>query len=190
MGCIALLHWSIHRLCDEHDTNDHVIESERKGIQLSKPEDVVRYTEIVDVPPDVAVRVFVERFADWWPADYTFSADSLQYIGLEPAVRGRCLERDHDGTELVWGEVLAFEPPERIVFSWWIQPDRTIDTDSGRASEVVVRFIDERALTRVEFEHRNLSRHAGDWESMREALASRQGWPMLLQRYADLTNHH
>lgn len=149
-------------------------------------DDVVRYTEIVDVSSDVAFRAFVEQFGQWWPSAYTFAADDLDFIGLEAQAGGRCLERDKAGNELVWGEVLAYQPPERVVFSWWIQADRTID--SAKASEVVVRFIDEGTLTRVEFEHRHLSRHGEGWEEMRDAMASREGWPVLLQFYSDFAN--
>jgi uncharacterized protein YndB with AHSA1/START domain len=151
-------------------------------------DDVVRYTEIVDISPDLAFRAFVEHFGEWWPAAYTFAGDDLQYIGLEQQTGGRCLERDRDGNELIWGTVLASEPAARIVFSWWIQPDRTIVKDSAHASEVEVRFIDEGSLTRVEFEHRHLSRHGQGWEEMREAMAAREGWPFLLQRYSDFAN--
>lgn len=150
--------------------------------------DVVRYTEIVDVSPNVAFAAFVQHFGDWWPASYTFSGDDLQYIGLEQQAGGRCLERASDGSELVWGGVVNYAPPDRLVFSWWIQPDRSIDADPDHASEVEVRFINEGALTRVEFEHRHLSRHTGDWETMRVALASREGWPLLLQLYSDFAN--
>ena len=148
--------------------------------------DDIRYTEIVDVSPDFAFRVFVDHFNEWWPSTCTFAQRDLQYIGIEPGVAGRCLERDGQGNEVVWGEVLVWEPPERIAFSWWIQPDRTIDRD--RASEIEVRFIDERVLTRVEFQHRHLSRHGDGWEMMRQAMASREGWSMNLQLYADFTN--
>ncbi len=151
-------------------------------------EDRIQYTEIVDVPPETAFDVFVNRFAEWWPSVYTFSEDALTYIGIEPEPDGRCLERDIEGTELVWGRVLVYQPPERIAFSWWIQPDRTINEDPERASEIEVRFIDERSLTRVEFEHRDLARHGEGAEEMRQAMASRQGWPMLLQLYSDLAN--
>lgn len=150
--------------------------------------DVIQYTEIVDVPPELAFSVFVDRFSDWWPAVYTFAGDNLQYIGLEQEAGGRCIERDVGGNELVWGEVLIFEPPEQVVFSWWIQPDRTINENPERASEIEVRFIDERSLTRIEFEHRKLSRHGDGWEMMRDAMASRQGWPMLMQLYSDFAN--
>jgi uncharacterized protein YndB with AHSA1/START domain len=161
-----------------------------KGNQVSGQahDDVVRYTEIVDVSPDDAFRAFVEQFSEWWPAIYTFAADDLQYIGMEQEAGGRCIERDHAGNELIWGEVLVYQPPARIVFSWWIHPDRTVVTDPDRASEIDVRFIDERALTRVEFEHRHLSRHGEGWETMRDAMAAREGWPFLLQRYSDFAN--
>jgi uncharacterized protein YndB with AHSA1/START domain len=158
------------------------------GVPEHESDDVIRYTEIVDVSPDVAFIAFVERFNDWWPAVYTFAGDDLQYIGMEQYAGGRCIERDREGNELVWGEVLTFEPPERIVFSWWIQPERSIDTDTARASEIEVRFVDERALTRVEFEHRHLSRHGEGWEIMRTAMGSREGWPLLLQMYSDFVN--
>jgi uncharacterized protein YndB with AHSA1/START domain len=150
--------------------------------------DSIQYTEIVDGSPEIAFSAFVERFADWWPAVYTFAGENVQYIGIEPRAGGRCIEQDNDGNELVWGEVLVFEPPDQITFTWWIQPDRTIVENPDNASEIEVRFIDERALTRVEFEHRHLSRHGGSWEMMRDAMASRQGWPMLLQVYSDFAN--
>jgi hypothetical protein len=40
--------------------------------------------------------------------------------------------------------------------------------------------------TRVELEHRNLDRHGADWEGARAAVESEGGWPLYLQRYAEL----
>ena len=37
-------------------------------------------TRTVSLPPAEAWRVFVERFADWWPQAYTFSQDALAHI--------------------------------------------------------------------------------------------------------------
>jgi len=73
------------------------------------------------------------------------------------------------------------------VFAWDINPQWQIESDPARASEVEVRFIpegDER--TRVALEHRHLDRHGDGWEGMREGVAGDQGWPLYLQRYADL----
>lgn len=151
-------------------------------------DDVIRVCEDVPASAEAAFQVFVERFSEWWPPVYTFSGDDLVWIGLEPRVGGRCIERDRNGDEVVWGEVLEYRPGDRIAFSWWIAPDRTVDPTPERASEVEVRFveIDRGNRIRVELEHRHLSRHNGDWQMMHSAMASSQGWPWLLQRYREV----
>jgi hypothetical protein len=40
--------------------------------------------------------------------------------------------------------------------------------------------------TRVELEHRNLDRHGNGWEGLREGVGGHEGWPLYLQRYADV----
>jgi len=40
--------------------------------------------------------------------------------------------------------------------------------------------------TRVDLEHRKLERHGSGWEGVRDGVAGDQGWPLYLQRYADL----
>lgn len=153
-----------------------------------RSDDRIRHEELLPVSRDHAFRTFVERFSEWWPAVYTFAGEDLEAIWIEPRAGGRCLERDRKGNELVWGEVLSFEPAGRISFSWWIAPDRTVDPDPERASEVAVAFseLDGGERTRVELEHRHLSRHGGDWQLMQAAMSSQEGWPWLLRQYAEL----
>jgi hypothetical protein len=38
----------------------------------------------------------------------------------------------------------------------------------------------------LELEHRNIDRHGGGWEGTRDGVAAPDGWPLYLQRYADL----
>ena len=83
--------------------------------------------------------------------------------------------------------MLAYEPPDRVVFSWDISPQWTIEIDSANASEVEVRFVAESPKrTRVELEHRNLDRHGPGWEAVRDGVDNDEGWPLYLARYADL----
>jgi hypothetical protein len=50
-----------------------------------------------------------------------------------------------------------------------------------------VRFIPESGTrTRVELEHRRLDRHGEGWESERDGIAGADGWPLYLQRFAEL----
>jgi uncharacterized protein YndB with AHSA1/START domain len=81
----------------------------------------------------------------------------------------------------------AFDPPDRVVFSWDISPRWTIETDQAQASEVEVRFYAESPTrTRVELEHRHLDRHGPGWEALTEGVDGPQGWPLYLDRYAAL----
>ena len=81
--------------------------------------------------------------------------------------------------------MLAYEPPERVVFSWDINLQWEIETDPERTSEVEVRFIAEAPdRTRVELEHRNLDRHGDGWEQMRARSGRDDGWGGGLRRYA------
>jgi len=49
-----------------------------------------------------------------------------------------------------------------------------------------VEIAETPARTRVELEHRKLNRHLDGWESLREGVNGDAGWPLYLQRYAEL----
>ena len=83
--------------------------------------------------------------------------------------------------------VLGYDPPDRVLLSWDISPRWQIEDDPLKTSEWEVRFVAETPQrTRVEIEHRNLDRHVEGWQGVREGVAGDQGWPLYLQRYADL----
>jgi uncharacterized protein YndB with AHSA1/START domain len=80
-----------------------------------------------------------------------------------------------DGSECRWSRVLAYEPPDRVVFSWDINTEWKVETDPARCSEVEVSFTaDGPSTTRVVLEHKHLDRHGDAWETLRDGLAS--GW--------------
>jgi uncharacterized protein YndB with AHSA1/START domain len=147
----------------------------------------VRTLIVVDVPVERAFRVFTEDFDRIKPREHNMLAVDIAETVFEARVGGRIFDRGVDGSECHWARVLAYEPPNRVVFSWDISSQWQIETDLEKASEVEVRFISEGpGRTRVELEHRNLDRHGPGWESGRDGVASDQGWPLYLQRFADV----
>jgi len=97
------------------------------------------------------------------------------------------VDRAADGSECRWARILAFDPPDRVVFSWDISPRWTIETDQAQTSEVEVRFYAESPIrTRVELEHRHIDRHGPGWEAITGGVDGPEGWPLYLDRYAAL----
>jgi uncharacterized protein YndB with AHSA1/START domain len=147
----------------------------------------VRTAIVVEAAIERAFHVFTEEFDRVKPREHSILAVEVDESVLEPRVGGRIYDRGVDGSECQWARVLAFEPPNRLVFSWDISPNWQIETDLERTSEVEVRFIAETPeRTRVEVEHRNLDRHGDGWENGRDAVGSRGGWPLYLQRFGEL----
>jgi uncharacterized protein YndB with AHSA1/START domain len=147
----------------------------------------VRTQIVVDVPIERAFSIFTEKFDSIKPREHNMLAVDIAETVFEPREGGRIYDRGVDGSECQWARVLAFEPPNRVVFSWDITPHWQIESDPDKTSEVEVRFISETPeRTRVELEHRNLDRHGEGWEGMREGVRSGDGWPLYLQRFAEL----
>ena len=142
---------------------------------------------VLPVEPERAFELFAEGLGSWWPAEYTWAADELEEIAIEPREGGRCFERGPNGFECDWGRVLAWEPPRRLAFTWQIGPDRVPVPDSQRASEVEVRFSAAgQGGTRVDVEHRAFERHGEGGGEYRDGMASDRGWPYMLARYAEV----
>jgi uncharacterized protein YndB with AHSA1/START domain len=149
----------------------------------------IRHTVTVPVPAEQAFAAFVD-LARWWPREYTWAAGTLEDIGIDPRREGGlCYERGPNGFTCHWGRVLAWDPPARLVFTWQIAPDRVPQPDPSKASEVEVRFHPTAdGATRVELEHRALARHGDAAATYRQAMASPEGWPYILDRYAGGTS--
>jgi uncharacterized protein YndB with AHSA1/START domain len=145
----------------------------------------VRTEIVVQAPPERAFEVFTVGFASWWPPEHHLLEGELAEMVFEPRVGGAIYDRGVDGSTCRWARVLAYEPPSRVVFSWDIALDWTIETDPARTSEVEVTFAPEgEGRTRVVLEHRHLDRHGEGWEAMRSAVGSYNGWPVGLDRFA------
>jgi uncharacterized protein YndB with AHSA1/START domain len=145
----------------------------------------VRTHTVVEAPIQRAFRVFTQEMASWWPSDHHILDGEVAEMIFEPRDGGRIYDRGRDGRECTWARVLAYEPPDRVVFTWDISPQWVVQTDPERTSEVEVRFIAEtESRTRVELEHRGLERHGDGWEGMYGAVSSDGGWPKTLAALA------
>jgi uncharacterized protein YndB with AHSA1/START domain len=147
----------------------------------------VRTSVVVEAPIERAFSVFTDDFGSFKPPEHNMLAVDIAETVFEPRVGGHLYDRGVDGSECRWARVLAYEPPDRVVISWDISPQWQIETDLDKTSEVEVRFISETPeRTRVELEHRNLERHGEGWEQERDGVAGPDGWPLYLQRFADV----
>jgi uncharacterized protein YndB with AHSA1/START domain len=148
---------------------------------------VVRRQIVVQAPIEQAFAVFTERFGDFKPPEHNLLRVPIAETVFEPKVGGHIYDKGTDGSECRWARILAFDPPTRVVFSWDISPQWTIETEPDNTSEVEVVFIVEGPdRTRVELEHRHIDRHGPAWPAVSDGVANDQGWPLYLERYAAL----
>jgi uncharacterized protein YndB with AHSA1/START domain len=148
-----------------------------------------QHSIVVEAPIERAFSVFTDGFGSFKPREHNLLEVDIAETVFETHVGGNIYDRGVDGSQCRWARILAFEPPSRVVFSWDISPQWQIETDLDKTSEVEVRFIAESPdRTRVELEHRNLDRHGPGWESARDGVASDQGWPLYLERFAEQVN--
>ena len=147
----------------------------------------VKQSIVVEAPIAQAFKVFTEKFGSFKPPEHNLLGVEIAETVFEPRVGGHIYDRGADGSECRWGRVLAYEPPHRVLLSWDISPQWQIEADPEKTSEWEVWFTAEAPnRTRVDLEHRKLERHGSGWEGVRDGVAGDQGWPLYLQRYADL----
>lgn len=131
----------------------------------------------VDCPPARAFEVWTSEISRWWPKGHSISADPGLTVTLEPGVGGRIFERTSDGTEHEWGEVLEWEPPQRLVYLWHLRFDRS------DATEVEITFTaagEETAVTIVHSGWERLGAVAGERRERNE-----RGWAGLLPHFRE-----
>jgi uncharacterized protein YndB with AHSA1/START domain len=150
--------------------------------------DPVRRSVVVNLGIEQAFALFVDRFDAIKPREHNLLAVPIARTVFEPREGGHIYDVGVDGSECRWSRVLAFEAPERILFSWDIGPTWQVETDLDKTSEVEVRFTAESdTRTRVELEHRHLDRHGDGWRSVADGIGGDAGWPLYLSRYVQLT---
>jgi uncharacterized protein YndB with AHSA1/START domain len=126
-----------------------------------------------------AFDLFVNQTRSWWPVgSHSIGGERSRGARFEGRVGGRIYETLDDGTEYAWGQILAWEPPERLVCSW----DPSIEARTP--TEVEVRFVAEAPdRTRLDLEHRGWERLGEPARLGRESYAGAGGWTQVLGEY-------
>ena len=152
----------------------------------TEPDLTVRKTVTVQAPLAVAFEVFTSRMARWWPmASHHIGQSDCADVVVEPRAGGRWFERGVDGVECPWGEVLAWQPLERVLLAWRLNAQWQFDP--AFLNEIEVRFVAVDAkTTRVELEHRGLEAFGEQAAQMRDVLGSANGWGGMLDHYAEV----
>jgi uncharacterized protein YndB with AHSA1/START domain len=105
-------------------------------------------TAVVPIDPQQAFDLFTHDFGSWWPVKtHSIGQSHAVTAVIEPFAGGAVYERLDDDTRHAWGNVLVWEPPNRVVLSW--HPGH----EPSRAQQVEVRFTAADAGTRVELRH-------------------------------------
>ena len=129
----------------------------------------------MDCPPSHSFDVWTSRYSQWRRRRHSVSGEPAAII-LEPRVGGRIYERTNDGTEIDWGEVTVWQPPERLAYLWHIRRDRSDATD------VELTFTDAGdGTTRLNIVHSGWERLGSGGEEWRDA--NRGGWAGLVPHF-------
>ena len=147
---------------------------------------IVRSVE-VKASPARAFALFTGDFGQWRPAMMTIGATPAVAIEIEPKVGGAMFERAADGAVTLWGKVLAWEPPSRLVFTWQISSQWTYDPDLLTEVEVTFEPAGE-GRTKVTLVHSKLEAFGADAVSHSEGL--RNGWPGIMAAFGEYAAAH
>jgi uncharacterized protein YndB with AHSA1/START domain len=136
-------------------------------------------TVFVPLAPAEAFRLFTEGYGRWWPiASHSVGEEQAAACALECFPAGRIYETLTDGRQVEWGQVLEWQPPTRLVFSW--RPGRAPDT----AQQVEVVFTSHPHGSTLTLTH-------SGWELLGEQAAAVRpgydtGWDYVLSCYTTL----
>ncbi|MBX3483008.1 SRPBCC domain-containing protein [Phenylobacterium sp.] len=130
----------------------------------------------VKATPERAFAAFTGEIGQWWQASPLFETTPRPgTLSFEPGPEGRLIETRAGGKVFEIGRVRAWEPPDRLVFSW-----RQANFPPDLHTEVEVRFEAVGEETRVSIEHRGFDQVPAD-------SAARHRFPdaVLLARLAE-----
>ena len=86
----------------------------------------VRQSVLVRAGRAETFRSFVTTIGSWWPVQpFSAGKERVRAITIEQQPHGRVYETWDDGTEVDWGTVTDWQPPERFTMTWTFTPADT-----------------------------------------------------------------
>jgi uncharacterized protein YndB with AHSA1/START domain len=130
---------------------------------------------VVRCPPQRAFDYFTRDIGRWWPLEsHSVGLRDAVDVRVEPREGGHVVETLRDGSESVWGTVLAWKPGARFSMSW--HPGR----DAGTAQRVDVAFAPHADGTRVTLRHDGWEALGADASSVRDRYVP--GWGLVFEQ--------
>ena len=123
----------------------------------------VRKEIVVAAPIDTAFFVFTERLGDFKPPEHNLLAAPISETVFEPRVGGNVYDIASDGSECRWSRVLAFDPPERVVFSWDINLQWNVETDLDKTPRAEIEAV-EKKLVAMKGEQEGSTKRKRRWD--------------------------
>ena len=133
--------------------------------------EAIRKSVTVPLPVEKAFRLFTDGVNSWWPvATHSIGHEDVENVTFDPDGK-RLYERLADGTEHEWADIRAWEPPNRFLLAWRVNPEKI-------GTEVEVRFSADGDETRVDLEHRGWEKRGAS-----ERADYDGGWDFVLGQY-------
>lgn len=101
----------------------------------------------VPLSADAAFDLFARDMARWWPAKHSQSGKPVR-IEVEPHKGGQITEIAPDGTRILWGTIIGWEPGKHVSFTW--HPGEDTDKDKDKATIIAIAFTQTPDGTRVD----------------------------------------
>lgn len=127
--------------------------------------------------PKTAFRKFTADFGSWWPArTHSIGGERIHRVVFEDKLGGRIYEEHLDGRRFQWGEIILWEPPNRVKFTW--HPAR----DPSTSQQVEVEFLAEGDGTRLKLTSSGWERWGRGANRARRGYSL--GWAYVLKVWA------
>lgn len=140
------------------------------------PIEPVRKDVTVPATPEAAFRRFTEEVGSWWPLEtHACKPGEAVDAHVEGRVGGRFYEVTRSGEEHIWGTILEWEPPRRLVYTW--HPAR----DPAVAQKIEATFEAVDGGTRLTLVQTGWELMGDEAMELRDGYDS--GWEIVLGRY-------